>query len=109
MANKPEQLTQEQIDQVFSDAKHQCECVIALYKLAYPNTWDTIQKVNGYPRISKATNEYIFTKAIAFDKVHHSSVMAGGLWMNNGFGTEHGLEDWIVVPCDVTLETVEGS
>jgi len=109
MSNKPEQLTQEQIDEVFDNAKHQCEYVIGLYKLAFPLTWDMIQKVNGYPRVSKATNEYIFQKAIDFDKVHHPNVMAGGAWMNNGFGGKDGIDDWFIVPCDVTLEIVEGS
>lgn len=99
----PQPLPKDVIDKIFEEAEHQSDYVIALYKIAYPSLWDMISKVNGWPRVSIATHEYLFQKAIAFDIVHHPRVQAGGAWMNNGFGSEKEMKDWIVMPCDTTL------
>jgi len=97
-------LTKEVIDQIFEEAEHQADYVIALYEIAYqPTLWDKIEKVKGWPKVSHTTNEYLFQKAIEFDKVHHPNVVAGGAWMNSGFGSEEGMKDWIVAPSEVTL------
>lgn len=96
------ELTKQQIDTIFDEAEHQADYVIALYRCAFPN-WDDIEKVNGYPSISKATNEYIFKKAIEFDKVNHPQVLNGGLWLNNGFKTVETMKDWFVRPCSYSF------
>lgn len=99
----PQTLTKKVIDQIFEEAEQQSDYVLALYKIAYPSLWDMIAKVNGWPRVSKATHEYLFQKAIEFDIVHHPNVVAGGAWLNSGFGLEGEMKDWFVVPCDTTL------
>ena len=98
-----QELSRETICAIFYEAKHQADYVIELYRHVYPN-WDTIEKVDGYPTISKKTNEYIFARAIAFDKQSHPDVLSGGLWLNNGFRTDETMDDWLVLPCEYTLE-----
>ena len=100
---RPLPLTQEAIDKVFAEATHQLDYVIGLYKLSYPVIWDQIKRVNNWPKVSKGTAEYVYKKAIAFDKEHHPKVFAGGAWLNNGFSTDEGLKDWHVIPADVVL------
>jgi hypothetical protein len=104
-------LPKETIDQVFAEAEHQADYLFGLYRAVYPN-WDQIEKVHGWPTITKHTWHYICDLAMAFDKEHHPSVMAGGLWMNNGFrsvSTEEdetfGVENWQVVPARFTEAT----
>ena len=100
---KSQPLIRKIIDQIFDDAEHQGDYVVALYKIVYPSSWDMITKVNGWPSVSKVTNEYLFQKAIKFDKEHHPDVIAGGAWLSNGFGTKDDMKDWVVTPCDITI------
>jgi len=86
--------TQEQVDEIFDNAKHQGDYVFGLYRLVYGDRWDDVVKVNGYPSISSDTNTYIFDRAIKFDKVHHPEVFAGGIWMNQGFSQDSGITEW---------------
>lgn len=104
MPFNPQPLPKEKIDKAFNEAEHQTEYTIALYRIAYPTLWDQIEKVHGWPKVSKTTNEYIFGKAIEFDREHHPNVMAGGLWMNNGFGSKEDAKDWTVYPTEVRLK-----
>lgn len=92
-------LHQGEIDQCF-DAPDQGAVWVNLYKLVYPN-FDRIAHINGYPTVGEKTHKYIFTKFIQFDKAHHPEVMAGGLWMNSGFGCDRSLVEWVVVPAPV--------
>ena len=95
-------LTQEQIESIFERAEHQADYTLGLYKFVYPD-WDEIKSVDGYPQLSKATNEFIFKLAIAFDKVNHPKVMPGGMWMSNGFGSaDPEIADWTIKPAPVT-------
>ena len=56
-----------------------------------------IEKIEGYPKVSINTSEYLFGKAIRFDAKRHPSVMVGGLWLNLGFGWDPNMkEDWCV-------------
>ena len=98
------QLTQETIDNIFESAQDQRDCIVALYRIAFP-MWDDIATVDGYPKISKATNEYIFSKFFEFDKINHPRVLPGGLWLNNGFSSldSGDLVDWVVESCEFTL------
>jgi len=108
--NKP--LAQKTIDKVFEEASQaevpsQADYILGLYGIAFPN-WDQIAKVNGWPRVSKVTSEYIFQRAIAFDEVHHPECFAGGAWMNNGFTSTYSgdepMPDWEIDISEVELE-----
>lgn len=90
-------LPSELIDAIFESAEHQSEYLLALYSLAQGD-FDLFKQVIGYPQVSKCTNEYLFQKAIDFDSIHHPKVLAGGLWMNKGFGTSDDVPDWKVKP-----------
>jgi hypothetical protein len=101
----PMPLTQEAIDTVFAEAGHQLDYVLGLYRLAYPTIWGKVRSVVGWPKVSKITSEYIYGKAIEFDKKHHPKVFAGGAWLNSGFSTptDEGIKDWTVIPADVVM------
>ena len=73
--------------------------------MVFPN-WDDIEKVDGFPKISSKTNEYLFRKFRTFDREHHPKVMASGLWLNNGFSSLDGneLKFMEVIPCNITLK-----
>ncbi len=91
-------LTKEKIDKIFSDTINQYEYLIELYKEVFPQ-WKKIKKLVGYPLCNKKTAEYIFEKAIAFDKKHHPEVLHGGLWLNYGFSIDQNMKDWKVKQC----------
>ena len=78
-------LTKEQIDKIFDEATHQADYVLGLYK-SVVKEWDQIQDMNQFPYCHPKLNEYLFDKAIKFDRQHHPNVISGGAWMNNGFG-----------------------
>jgi len=90
------ELKLETIDKIFAEAKHQQDYLMGLYRTVFAD-FDKIAKLNGYPSISEPTVNYIWEKAIAFDKRVHPDVLAGGLWMNNGFSSEKAMEDWVAV------------
>jgi len=97
-------LDKKTIDNIFEKAQHQQDYVIGLYKIAFPN-WSKIKQVHGYPTIHPKTNEYIFGKAIEFDKKHHPNIVNGGLWLNNGFSTIEKVEkEWAI---DTSMARVE--
>ena len=96
-------LTKQQIDKVFDTAEHQADYVVGLYRLAIPN-FDKVRQVHGYPIISELTANYIWDKSREFDKFHHPNVISGGIWMNNGFGVDKNLDDWIVNTDNSILE-----
>lgn len=99
-------LTKEEINACFESATHQAEAVEALYRLAFPD-WDAIKSISSWPMIGEEANKYIFSQAIKFDSKHHPSVMAGGLWMQNGFSTTEGkgkVGPWELDSSNCTLE-----
>jgi len=96
-------LTKEQIDKVFEEAENQSDCVIALYRIVHPE-FDKVEIFDDFPRVGTLAGNYIFDKAIAFDKRYHPNRgFPGGLWMNNGFSTDNTLKPWEAVQGKVTL------
>lgn len=89
-------ITKEQIDHVFDRAEHQDEAVVSLYRLAIPD-FDMIKAINGFPEAGQEVSKYIFKKFIEFDRQRHSSVMAGGAWLNWGFSTNKSLDGWEII------------
>ena len=95
-------ITLKEIEAIFANAKHQHEYVIELYKLAVARAgidWTKIEKM-PFCHVNKARHELLFDMAIKFDKEHHPGVMAGGMWMNNGFSVDERMEfdDGVRVP-----------
>ncbi len=88
-------LSKETIDTIFATAKVQWDYVFGLYRTAIDN-WDEVLHVHGYPATSPNTAEYIWQKAIRYDKEHHPDVLSGGAWMNNGFAVDKTMPDWTV-------------
>lgn len=88
-------LTKEQVDGCFENARDQSEAFVALYKLVIPE-WDRVDKIKGWPKAGKEVDAYIFKKFIEYDGNHHPNVIKGGMWMNSGWSSGEGLEDWEV-------------
>ncbi|MBA7528378.1 hypothetical protein ES705_20561 [subsurface metagenome] len=95
-------LEKDVIDGIFEQAENQFDYWVALYRTVYPE-WDEIRSIDGHPQVSTPTNEYLFEKAIAFDKKNHSGVQCGGLWLNKGFECADGLPDWKVMPAPAVM------
>lgn len=88
-------LSKDTIDTIFEMANEQGDYCLSLYSYAIPN-WNAVISVNGYPKVNQETADYIFGKAIEYDKVHHPDVLSGGLWLNYGFGVDEHCEPWTV-------------
>lgn len=86
-------LSSKKIDKVFENAETQLDYLIKLYQIAIPN-WNDVKNIDGFPKVSKTTNVYLFNKAIKFDQEKHPNVMNGGLWLDMGFGCSENLPDW---------------
>ena len=99
------QLDKEAAEELFVSSSHQADVIIGLYKMAYPDVWDKIASLKGFPKVNKHTAEELCRMFIDFDIKHHPKVMSGGLWLNNGFSSSGNyLDDWQVEPCDYELK-----
>jgi len=103
MEVKTVQLDPECVIALIRGADHQSTALIDLYRLIYPN-WNEIEKIDGWPAINKKTWITISEHFVVADKKNHPEVVAGGLWMNNGFTQDDSLDDWIVAPAPYTLK-----
>ncbi len=109
------------IDSIFSYCIHQQEVLMYMYTLALdliPSTplptvdevqgvWLRIKSIDGWPRISPHTAEYIMGKAQELDKQYHPNVMPGGFWMNSGFSVDETVPDWEVATDGVPVKWME--
>lgn len=94
-------LNKETVTAIFETSTNQFDALEDLYRLVYPD-YSKIEKVNGHPRAGKEISKEIWRRFIAFDKIHHPSVMAGGCWLNYGFSTDETLNPW-----EISAEGVE--
>jgi hypothetical protein len=99
-------LTREKIDQIFEDAEQQADYILALYEVAYPGDWETVEKFDPYPEVNAETWQYIADKSIEFDKKRHPDVFAGGAWMNRGFSIamKKQVPDWQILPGGIIVK-----
>ncbi len=99
-------LNRDDVLALFASAEHQSDYLIGLYRMVYGDVWESIEKVNGWPAVSEATAKLLVGYCIKYDKANHPGVMAGGLWLNNGFSSSGGKVDraWVVIPAPVTLK-----
>ena len=98
-------LVPDKIDSMFENEDNQYDVWLNLYRFVFPD-WDNIKSIAGYPLVSNDTSTYIFERFIAFDKIHHPDVLAGGCWMNKGFSTDSSgkLDDWKVYLDECEIE-----
>lgn len=83
------------ISHIFASSSNQSEALISLYKAVVPN-WDNVVKMDSFPECNDATWGFICEKFIEFDKTHHPDVLAGGCWLNHGFGVSNIMLDWFI-------------
>ena len=81
------------LQKIFEESEHQNSVIVKLYKMLFPD-WEKIQRIEGFPAVGKALDEYIFHLFIEFDHKHHPSVFNGGSWIDRGFSTNEKLEPW---------------
>ena len=84
---------QQHLQEIFEESEHQSSVIVKLYKMVFPD-WDKIQRIEGFPAVGKALNEYIFNLFIEFDREHHPKCVNGGAWINQGFSSSDRLEPW---------------
>jgi hypothetical protein len=81
------------LQKIFEESEHQNSVIVKLYKMLFPD-WENIIRIEGFPAVGKALDEYIFNLFIEFDQKHHPSVFNGGAWIDKGFSTNENLEPW---------------
>jgi hypothetical protein len=107
-------LTKEQVEAILVNPEPdptptQGAALVSLFKLVFPE-FDEIAGLDGFPKINKETNEYLFKLWIAFDQKYHPDVINGGCWMNYGWSSAAGNEHLAfleVERCAVTLKVRE--
>lgn len=81
------------LQKIFEESEHQNSVIVKLYKMLFPD-WEDIKRIEGFPAVGKALDEYIFNLFVAFDQDHHPNVFNGGAWLNQGFSTNENLGPW---------------
>ena len=84
---------QQHLQEIFEESEHQSSVIVKLYKMLFPD-WEKIQRIEGFPAVGTALNEYIFNLFIEFDRQHHPKCVNGGAWINQGFSSNDRLEPW---------------
>ena len=87
------QALQQHLQEIFEESEHQSSVIVKLYKMLFPD-WEKIQRIEGFPSVGKALDEYIFNLFIEFDREHHPECFNGGSWLNQGFSSNEHLEPW---------------
>lgn len=87
---------------------HQAVPFFRIWRMVFPD-WDRIDHIDGWPSINEKAWKYISGCFVRFDKAYHPDVVAGGLWMNNGFSSNDDLEDWYVDKSTCTVHYKEES
>jgi len=86
---------QQHLQEIFEESDHQSSVIVKLYKMLFPD-WEKIQRIEGFPEVGLALNEYIFHLFIEFDIQHNSECFKGGSWINQGFSTNERLDPWAI-------------
>ena len=83
------------LQEIFEKSEHKDSVIVKLYKMLFPE-WENIQRIEGFPEVGKALNEYIFNLFIEFDRMHHPQCFNGGTWINHGFSSNNDLMPWSI-------------
>ncbi len=81
------------LQEIFEGSEHQSSVIVKLYKMLFSD-WEKIQRIEGFPAVGKALNEYLFNLFVEFDRVHHPECFNGGSWINHGFASSDHLDPW---------------
>ena len=83
------------LQEIFEKSDHQSSVIVKLYKMLFPD-WERIQRLEGFPEVGKALNQYIFNLFIEFDREHHPQCFNGGGWISHGFSSNIHLKPWAI-------------
>ena len=86
-------LQKAKIDEIFLSATNENNALVSLYRAVIPE-FDKVNKIYGFPTVSRKTAIYIIDKLIGFSTkdVSHANM----LWLNKGFNSDEKMKDWIV-------------
>lgn len=90
---KTKEQFQIRLQEIFEQVDHQSSALVRIYQLLFPD-WDSIKQIEGFPEVGREMWKYICQLFIDFDKKHHPNVFHGGIWLNNGFGSNERLGGW---------------
>lgn len=96
-------LTEHDIARSVMNATSPAEAILNMYKVCYP-VWDSIEKITGYPKVSRKTSSYIIDLGIG--KFGHEFTY---FWITKGFGIskDASVSDWEADLSDVVLHWKE--
>ncbi len=87
------------------DVIDKAECpslaILALYRDAFGPVWDSLKKLDGFPKVNSATADKIVSRIM--DTFPCEKVAVGMLWVNRGFGVDDTLPDGEVRLCGYEL------
>ena len=86
-------LPKAKIDEIFLSATHENNALVRLYRVVIPE-FDQVNKIFGFPTVSRNTAIYIIDKLKGLSK--NDGSQANILWLNKGFNSDEKMKDWIV-------------
>jgi hypothetical protein len=81
------------IDEIFLSATHENNALVSLYRAVIPE-FDKVNKIFGFPTVSRNTAIYIIDKLKGLSENDGST--SNILWLNKGFNSDDKMKDWIV-------------
>lgn len=94
------------VKEIFESQTRQDEALVEIYKLVMPE-WDRIEKVHGYPEVGEEFWKFVCRDFMEFDRKHHPTVFAGGIWLNTGFQSNSELDPWELSFANCRVEYLE--
>ena len=86
-------LPKAKIDEIFLSATHEINALVSLYRVVIPE-FDNVNKIFGFPIVSRKTAIYIIDKLIELSTKDASQTNI--LWLDKGFNSDEKMKDWIV-------------
>lgn len=114
--SSPVLLSKELVQLAVASSLSEIEAIESIYKMVYGTEWESIHRVEGWPKTNERTWKYICNLFIELtnrlnrqrEKEWKRTMLPGGQWMNNGFERDNNLGDWYVVPAPYTKEEEHG-
>ncbi len=96
-------LSKDDIDKIFRRANCESDYIVAFYDHTLGRSWRGIQSVIGYPSVSETTYDYIWKKALSFDRFKGVK-NPGNTWLIWGFVIDDKTTDWHIDCRDLKFE-----
>lgn len=87
------ELTKETVQNIFRKSEDPIDAVKNLYSYVLGIDWDSIDRVEGWPKVSQNTALMIMSLAGS----RWDPIAVNMLWLNRGFSTDKSIKDNIVI------------